>query len=355
MSIEHETFQDGGLKYTLLKLKDRLTALLAGKVDADAQATSSTLGLVKLNPNQSIDVNADGQLTVGGRLGQYPTTTGIYAPNNRDPRNVADYAFLMTDALGMDMSANRSMAIVSGYGMTCKSAAAGATEYHVTNNYANRIICKACEEGYAALDEATSTVQRIVPVVSVQIKGAAYTPDSSANSSAAANDIVITVEETLNPNAATTTIRLFGKMQSYATMHMGNGVRSGGGGRSLVIGGGVSKTGSTNDNCLIGNGIYSSGNGVAAFGRHHIIPKNRAFAAGTGHDFTKAKSEAVSAVGQYSSLDSNTLFAVGNGTSHTARLNAFEVVADGFIIRSPGGTRYKVAVDDSGNLTTTAV
>ena len=47
---------------------------------------------------------------------------------------------------------------------------------------------------------------------------------------------------------------------------------------------------------------------------------------------------------------------VGNGSSHTARLNVFEVLKDGSIaLRSPNGTRYKISVDDSGNLQTAAV
>ena len=51
----------------------------------------------------------------------------------------------------------------------------------------------------------------------------------------------------------------------------------------------------------------------------------------------------------------HTLFAVGNGTSHTARSNAFEVLSDGIVIKSPNGTRYKVSVSDTGALTTTAL
>lgn len=36
--------------------------------------------------------------------------------------------------------------------------------------------------------------------------------------------------------------------------------------------------------------------------------------------------------------------------------NAFEVTSDGAVVlKSPNGTRWKIAVDDSGNLTTTAL
>ena len=45
------------------------------------------------------------------------------------------------NSISIEMASNRSMAVVSGLGVTCKSAAAGTTEYRVTNNYNNRIIC----------------------------------------------------------------------------------------------------------------------------------------------------------------------------------------------------------------------
>lgn len=293
---------------------------------------------------------------VGASLGGYEGTTGMFAPDNREPRAVSDYAFLITDAMGMDMSANRAFALVTGLGVACRSAAAGSTQYRIQNTYANRILAKLCENGYASRDEATSKAEKIVPVVSVQIGGASYTPDSSANPSGTANDIIITTAETLNPDSAITNVRLFGKMQSYATAHIGNGIASWGGGRNLFLGGGIVKDGNSNDDCIVGNGIYVSGNGNAGFGRHHIIRKNRGFFAGQGHDSTNATGEGVSALGSYSYIDANTLFAVGNGTSHTARLNAFEVLKDGSIVlRSPNGTRYKIAVDNSGNLSTTAV
>lgn len=320
--------------------------------DRTPLASDSVAGVLKTDSSKSIYLDENGNLVVGGRIGQFPGTTGLFAPDNREPRMVADYDLLVTDALGMNMTGNRSLAVVSGYGLACKSAAAGATEYRVTNNYANRILCKLAEGGFASRDEATSKVEQIVAVESVTINGSAFTPDSSANSS---NDIVIKTAQTLNPSSAITNIRLFGTMGSYATIHTGNGIKSESGGRNLLLGGGVTKSGSANDNALVGNGIFSSGNGVAAFGRYHILRKNRGFFAGTGHDSTNAPSEGASAVGQYSFMDAHTLFAVGNGTSHTARSNAFEVRDDGIVIKSPNGTRYKIVVGDDGTLSASAV
>ena len=316
-------------------------------------ATDSDYGVVKTNSAQSISLNANGQLEVGGRMGQFPGTTGIYAPNNREPRNVADYCLLVTDVKGINMSNSRSFADVSGLGITCKRASAGATEYHVNNTYSNRLLCKLLENGYAAKDEAASTVETI-PVVSVTIDGASYEPDSAPNDTS--KDIIITTERTLNPDAATTTIRAVGLMAAYSTAHIGNGIASLGGGRNLLLGGGITKAGSGNDNCVVGNGQYVNTNGNAVFGRFHIAKRNRGFLAGQGHDTTNANGEGVSAIGNYSYLDANSMFAVGNGSSHTDRLNLFEVLKDGSIVlRSPNGTRYKIAVADDGTLSTTAI
>lgn len=292
-------------------------------VTTDDLATDNTAGILKTNAAKNITLNADGQLEVGGRIGQFSGTTGLFAPDNREPRMVNDYSFLITDAMGMDMTSNRAFALVTGLGTTCKSAAAGTTEYHVSNTYANRIACKMAENGYASRDEATSKIEQIVPVVSVTIDGQAFTPDSASDDTT--KDIVIVTESTLNPDAAITNIRLFGKMTSYATAHIGNGVASWGGGRNLLLGGGLSKDGNGNDNCVVANNAYVNGNGNGVFGRWHIARKNRGFLAGSGHDTTNAKGEGVSAVGVFSLIDSNTLFAVGNGTSATSRSNAFEV------------------------------
>ena len=341
-----------GVQRLWMKIKDYVDTALGLKLDADAYATDSTYGIVKTNSAQAVTLDQDGKLVVGGRMGQFSTTTGLFAPNDREPRMVNNYSLLITDAKGIEMTANRALAIVSGLGVTCKRAAAGATVYQLTNNYVNRIVTKCCENGYIALDEATSTTQLIEPVLSVLIGGQAFTPDSSADSS---TPIEITVANSVNPDAATTSIRLFGKMNSYASAHLGNGIASWAAGRSAIIGGGITKA-SGNDVCAIGQQMYIAGNGNAAFGRNHVIKKNRGFFAGTGHDSTNARSEGAAAIGEYSYMDTNTLFAVGNGTSATARSNAFEVTVDGgIVLKSPGGTRYLVSVDNNGNLSTAAL
>ena len=333
--------------------KTQTDTLLDDKVNTTDYATDSTYGIVKTNSAESVTLNADGQLDVGGRLGQFSGTKGIFHGKDRAPRNVADYSLLITDALGIKMDSNRSFAVVSGVGIAVSGAhAAGVTEYKVANNYANRILCSAAK--YLSLDEATSTVQQIEPVVSVTINGQAFTPDSSANSS---TPIIIKVANSLNPSTSIASggyIRAFGSMSGYASAYIGSCVGAATGGASFMLGQGVwSQSG--NMNVVLGQYHYNAGNGNTLVGRHHISRKNRWLLAGTGHDNTSGKSEAGAAVGQYSLIDANTLFAVGNGTSHTERANAFEVRADGIVLRSPNGTRYKIAVDDTGALTATAI
>ena len=290
--------------------------------DRTQPASDSVAGVVKTNTAKSIYLDENGNLQVGGRIGQFEGTTGLFAPDDRQPRQVLDYSLLITDALGMKIG-NRAFADVSGVGITVRSAAPGTTVYYAENTYTNRILAKTCENGFVSKDEATSKVEMTIPVVSVLINGQEFTPDSSPDDPD--NPIVITLESSANPDTTVTQLRMFGQMGSYATAHIGNGVHSEGGGRCLLVGGGLSKYGSSNDNCMVGMQMYSSGNGNGLFGRNHIAIKNRGLLAGTGHDTTNARGEGASAVGQYSLLDQNTLFAVGNGTSHTDRVNAFEV------------------------------
>ena len=299
---------------------------LAAKLDADAYATDSDYGIVKTNSVQNITLNASGQLEVGGRIGQFEGTTGLYAPNDREPRNVGNYCLMITDVKGAQMTNSRSFAVMSGLSITLKTAAAaGATEYHVANTYANRLKCKICEGGFAAKDEASSTVETI-PVVSVTIGGAAYTPDSSPDDSS--QDIIITTERTLNPDGAITGIRAVGTMGAYSTAHIGNGISSVGGGRCLLLGSGITKDGAGNECGVVAQDTYVLANGTAVFGRNHVANKNRAFVAGQGHDMTNARTEGAAAVGSYSSMDAKTVLAVGLGASHISRKNAFEVTAE---------------------------
>ena len=333
--------------------KTETDALLAEKQNELSEATDSVLGIVKTNSEDGIELNADGQLDINGRLGVSPQG-GVYYATDRDPRSVGENSLLITDALGIQMDANRSFAVVSGVGITLSGAhAAGVTEYRVANTYSNKILCSAAK--YLSLNEATSTVQQIEPVVSVTINGRTFIPDSSADDSS--NPIIIKVANSLNPSSALssgTAIRAFGSMGGYASAFIGSCVGAATGGANLILGQGVwSQSG--NMNVVLGQYQYNQGNGNTLLGRWHVSRKNRWLLAGTGHDNTNGKSEAGAAVGQYSLIDANTLFAVGNGTDQTTRKNAFEVTENGIVLLSPNGSRWQISVDNNGNLTTTAV
>lgn len=315
-------------------------------------ATDNSYGTVKLNSSESINVNSEGQLDVGGRLGQFSSTTGVYSPKSIEPQMVGNGSFLLTEASGIKLG-NKSMAVTTGSGLTLKtSAAAGSTEYRVNNTYENRIICAGCVGGILALNESSAPTS-YANILSVTINGASFTP-SSTNST---GDIIIKTDRTVNPNGATTSVRPYanqGSPNGFSNMFVGQ--QTGGtGGASIVVGQKVFSA-SGNADAMIGASMYNTGNGNAMFGRQHISRKNRCLLAGTGHDTTNARSESVSAVGEWSDLNSTEiLFAVGDGTSATDRSNAFEVRDQAIVLKSPGGTKYKVTVDNSGKLTTSAI
>ena len=313
------------------------------------EATESVTGTVKLNPNESVTLNSDGQLDVGGRLGQ-TSQGGIFHAKDRSPRNVGENTFLITDALGMSAPASRSFGILTGLNITFTgSHPAGSTTYTVKNTFINRLMCAGVK--YLSVDEATSKITPVTAVTSVTINGAAFTPTSAGDS---ATPIVITCAESANPNKAVSALRAFRQLAGYGSIVVGNGAGQDEGGLNLVIGQhAYNKIG--NMNTVLGQYQYNQGNGNALFGRYHISMKNRWFLAGTGHDNTNGRSEAGAAVGQYSDITANTLFAVGNGTNHITRSNAFEVLNDGIVLKSPNGTRWKIAVDNNGNLITTAL
>ena len=344
-----------GLTYLWSKIK----ALFDTKVNNTDIATDTDLGIIKTNPNQNITTDSNGVLSVGGRLGAFSGTTGIFHSNDREPRNVGDFSFLITDAKGMNLNAPRDLALSTGVNLSLKgSHPAGSTTYQVSNTYTNRIACYGLKNGgYMGQNEAWCKQNIIVPVVSVTINGNAnWTPDSTADNSS--QNIVITTETSANPDSAVSQLRVFGGITGgYCSEYIGQCV-GGGAGASLIIGQRVFNSSNKNANCVVGADIWNDGNGNAIFGRQHISRKNRWFISGSGHDTTNGASEAGAVVGQYSKIDTNTLFAVGNGTSHTARKNAFEVVNDGIIIPSStsGSTKkFKITVNDSGTISATEV
>lgn len=326
-----------GLSYFWTKIKAWVNAKIA---------TSSEYGMVKLNPSQSVDVNANGQLTVGGRLGQFPNG-GVYYPTDRNFANVGNYTFAITDAQNMFMS-NREFIIAGGANITLKtSAAAGSTVYQVSNSYANRIALSNLVGGVATRQESTAG-EFTVPIVSIKFaNGNDVTPYSGGTESN--NNIVITTNGSANPNDATTQIRLYGRYSATDIISAGQG-NSSTGGKCLQVGQSCMNAGSSQV-IQVGNSVYSNANNSAQFGRQHINKQTDSLLAGYGHDNTNG-TQGASALGLWSSITATTAFAVGNGTAATARSNAFEVTKDsGIVLKSPNGTRYKITVSDAGAVT----
>lgn len=334
-----------GLTRFKQKLLDYIATLIASDTD---------YGFVKLNPNESVDLNSNGQLTVGGRLGQFPNG-GVFYPTTIEPTNVGASSFLMTDGAKNLSLGGRHFGIMAGANLTCKSASAGATQYRLSNTQGNRFACFAGKNGRLALNQADAQTNGTALITDISFANgnpiSAYFGATESN-----NDIIITVDKTINPSASTTTLRIYGTSTSNDVIVVGQGCGAAGGkaislGQSCFAGG--------NQCIAFGNGSISTGNNSVAFGHTHLVNKQFCFAAGQGHDFTNA-SNGTGAIGIASEISSNTAFAVGNGVfngnGNTTRSNAFEVLKDGTIVlRSPDGSRFKIAVDNSGTISTTKI
>ena len=297
------------------------------KVANAAPATNSVYGEVKTNTSEDISLNSSGQLIIGGRLGQAEGEDGgFYSPRSAPPASIGERSLLITDAIGVTLG-NKSLGIYAGSAINLKnSAPAGSTTYSVSNTYANRIACYSLAlTGAIATKDLESAATRTSPIISVTIDGQPFTPDSSADNSS--KNIIITTESSINPDAATSTIRVYPTGSGASNLYLGQAV-GGNGTCSVVIGQRVFSE-SGNANILIGGSIYNNGSGNAIFGRQHINKKGRVFLTGTGHDTTNAKDNDVAVMGKWSNISSDTAFAVGNGTSQTNRLNILELKSNG--------------------------
>lgn len=354
MSVNYETFKDGGAKYLLMKLKAVVDALAGAKVDKTAQATDSELGLVKTNSAQSVTLDADGKLVVGGRLGQYPDG-GVYYPVTIEPSGVGPSSFLMTDGAKSLKVAGRTFGILAGANLTCKNTAAGSTVYRVSNTQQNRFTCAAVLGGRAALSQADATENGTAAIVSIQYADGTDLTAPYFGPTESSNDIIVTLERTVNPDAATKALRVYGTNTSADNILVGQGVAAGGG-KALSLG---QSTFAGGNQCIaFGNSAYVNANNSVGLGHTHLVTKQFCFAAGQGHDFTDG-ANGTAALGTWSEIGSTTKLAVGDGTAYNARSNVFEVRAvsgaSQLVVKSPNGTKYAIAVSDTGALTTTAV
>lgn len=331
--------------------------LIGNVVKVTDIATETTPGIIKLNPNESVDLNANGQLTVGGRLGQYPDG-GVFYPTTIEPTEVKASSFLMTDgAKGLSLG-SRHFGIMAGANLTCKSAAAGATQYRLTNSQTNRFACFAGKNGRLAIDQTDAMTNGTALITDISFANG--NPISSYfGPTESDNDIIITVDKTVNPSAATTKLRIYGTSTSNDVIAVGQGVGATHG-KGIVLG--QSCFGGGNQIIALGNSVHVIANNSSGFGHTHLVNKQYCLAAGQGHDFTNA-SNGTSAVGICSDLKSDTAFAVGNGVFAASgaiiRSNAFEVTNDGGVIvpsSTSGSTKkFKITVDDSGVISATEV
>lgn len=332
-----------GLAYFWAKIK----AWVNSKI-----ATDSEYGFVKLNSSEGISANTNGQLNVTGRLGQ-TSQGGLYYPITANPTNVGAYSLLQTDAVGLSIY-SRNYAIMGGNNITLTTTyPAGTTEYHVANNYQNRISAMSYKDGYATLSNDTAP-QYTVKITSVKFaNGDAIGVYSGVN--ADHGDIVITTASSANPDSATNKIRVYGYNGQTDILNIGQ-CNGSSGGKVLEVGMHLRAEG--NQVMVFGNACYSNANNSAALGRNNINKKQAAFLLGEGHDSSNG-SNGVAAVGLWSDITANTAFAVGVGTSDTVRKNAFEVTKKGEIIvpsSTSGSTKkFKITVDDSGTISATEV
>lgn len=353
----------------LSRFKDKIMTavnnLLSGKVNKTDIASDTDAGIIKSNPTQSVTVDENGRLVVGGRLGQFSSQEipvgGLYYPTSIQPEKVAPNCLLISEATGLTVKSSRTFALFAGAGVTLKkTAAAGATTFEVSNTFANRFTCAAARGGYATIDEASAgtIIVKVTSVHTANAPNTELTPYSGATESG--NNIIITTDTPISTTSSLSKIRVYGSMTFDSSVHIGQGVGTGGtSGKGKLLQLGQSQLALDGNSILIGNGLFSDKNRVILVGASHINHVQGACLTGEGHDTISGSFIGLTAHGKYSDIGATTAFAIGDGTSNTARSNLFEITDDsgatGMVVKSPNGTPFKIAVDDTGALTTSAL
>lgn len=288
-------------------------------------ATEVLSGTVKLNPSANIDLDEDGKLVIGGRLGQ-TELGGLYYPLTSIPVRANANSLLLSEAVGLTIS-SRSLSIAGGNNVTLKvTAQAGATTYEISNTQNNRFICACWADGRLATSQDGAS-EKTVAITSVKFaNGNNVIPYFGATE--ADNNIIVTVEETLNPDSTLSAVRGYGRWTNTDTLSVGQG-NSSTSGKTLLVGMSLfSNPGSQNQVAMIGNRVYTTKGSCILVGADIINASQFAAIFGEGHNSTGGPS-AISLLGRYTKVSNNTLMAVGNGTNDSTRSNAFEVKTDG--------------------------
>lgn len=339
------------------ELADAFVQELADYITNTNFATDDDAGVIKTDSTQNITLDENGQLVIGGRLGQ-TETDGLYYPLSIEPEEVAKNSFLLTEGTKVSVKNKRILALSAGANVNLKAGKeAGSTKFEISNTFGNRFICAIARNGYATINESTAG-EIMVHVTAVYL---ANDPDKTplipySGATESRNNIIIETDATLSETESISTLRLYGSMTFDSCLHIGQGNGTGGvTGKGKLLQVGQSQLALEGNNALIGNGIFTSGNRNIIVGAFHIVHVSEACITGVGHDTLNGRN-GLTAHGIYSEINENTRFVIGNGTSNTDRSNIFEITDDngvtGVVMKSPNGSKYKLKVDDAGALTT---
>ena len=294
------------------------------------------------------------KIIAANTVGTMEGSTGVYIPTTISPSAIGNGSLLVTEANGTTLG-SKSLSVTTGANCNITKVLSAnvpttTTFTFMPTNWENKLKTIIISNlGVATRSEATA--DRTVKITSVK-QGTTDITTSTKPSNISGTSVTITTDGPLPETGDVSQIRVYPQQNGFSNVLCGQGISGNNAGASVIVGQMCHSQG--NANLVVGASMVNLGNGSALLGRQHYNNKNRAFLAGTGHDTSNGPSEAVAAVGQWSDIKSTTLFAVGNGTSDTTRQNAFEVTNDGkIVLRSPDGSRWAIAVDDSGNVTTT--
>lgn len=329
-SLPTSTAQEGDV-YNLLDTDMNYAFTADGTWDPLA-TTVDLSGLVKEEDLADVATSGsyndlkDKPAETGGSLWGESASKGVYYPKTADIGNLGqDTVYVGDKAKDTAPKATRSLISISGVGTTLGiSNPAGTTAYKMSDTYANRIMASVLAAGgFVALNE-TSARTKTASVTSVKMQdGSNLTPGHADSYGGTSNPIVITVSETVNPDAATSSLRFYGRFNNNNYLIAGMGVSATGSGKCIISGQHIGNTGSTS--VIAGNTIYNKGARSSVVGQNIVNTQDSATVHGLGHDTTNG-SEAMTVFGKYSDLsDPNTYFAIGDGSSDTSRSNLFDI------------------------------
>lgn len=270
------------------------------------------------------------------------TSGGLYYPTATQTIDVQESTVLITGIGATNLlkdnsdDADASLVLIGDNNVPLASAsAAGATTY-------NMLAALNCVRDYP---ELYSKLSALYTNIYLKADNNQDPVGKSPTSVSVASDgtFTLTLASTVNPVSSVTSLKFGnGIGSSHTALTLGNGIYNNGmnslvvgmcsyntGAYSLVAGQAVYNDGGTGA-MVMGARSYNSARYSLLAGDSHKNVKLGAALFGVGHDSTNGP-EGIAAVGKYSLITSTTAFVVGNGTSVSARSNAFEVLTDGSV------------------------